>query len=187
MHVHHHPDYTPPRPHTAAACSFAACVVAATTRFVSRLRGTWLRPRLDLYTAFAVCRCTVGHAAAVPCPAVRGHRLASAMDLHPRGTRSKSSPLRVPGAGSEPAPVLPRTRALLQLRCCSSALAALAAACARRPGRCSPPPPPASPAERALRAPVEQRVEVEGARRERLERVSCAALAPARSRRGPRV
>ena len=181
--VHHHPalhhlDHT-----HCSVCPFAACVVAATTRFVCRLRGTWLRPRLDFYTAFAVCRCAVGHAAAVRA----GPWLGLSHGPHPRGTRSKSSPLRVPGAGSEPAPVLPRTRALLQLRCCSSALAALAAACARRPGRCSPPPPPASPAERALRAPVEQRVEVEGARRERLERVSCAALAPARSRRGPRV
>ena len=30
-------------------------VVAATFRFVCRLRGTWWQPRLDLYTAFAVC------------------------------------------------------------------------------------------------------------------------------------
>ena len=142
-------------------------MVAATVRFLYRLRGLSLRG---------------GPCGGGPCGATLG---LSHVTPDPRGAgaRAPRSGFRV--RARSPHPCFTLTRALLQLRCCSSALAALVAACARRPGRCSPPPPPASPAERALRAPVEQRVELEGARRERQPRPACCRSELLTERRPP--
>ena len=88
-----------------------------TNRFVCRLRGTWLRPRLDLYTAFAVCRCAVGH---LRRRSRAGHGLShdpGITDLECVGARAPRSGFQV--RARSPHPLATRACALLRLRCCS--------------------------------------------------------------------
>ena len=94
-------------------CSVHGC----TNRFVCRLRGTWLRPRLDLYTAFAVCRCAVGH---LRRRSRAGHGLShdpGITDLECVGARAPRSGFQV--RARSPHPLATRACALLRLRCCS--------------------------------------------------------------------